>query len=672
MSGEERLSWPGWEVGKRLGQGSFGAVYEISRTIFDKEEKAALKVISIPQTRNDIEEMYNDGYDALSVTTRFRSYMENIVKEYQLMAEMRGHANIVHCDDVQFVQHDDGIGWDIYIKMELLTPLMQTLGSEIPEEQVIAIAKDMCKALVRCQSKNIIHRDIKPQNIFVSPEGDYKLGDFGVAKTAEHVTSGTKVGTYRYMAPEVYKGNPYGFSADLYSLGMVMHWMLNERRAPFLPLPPEVPTPEMEEAARNRRFTGEKIPAPIHGSDGLKKIVMKACEYNPAQRYKSAESMLKDLEALEKGVLPAVLNEEEVEEQDGNETIGAIVSHPQKNEEEKKIHLNEICDSKESDKPADEEAKPKEPVGTQTPEEKGKDEKDSLKKTIIGAILGALLIALAIVLYFNVHFWSEPTCTDSSVCALCGKVDDNALGHSWTEATCTTPKTCSVCGVAEGDVAAHLWAAATCTTPETCTACGATQGGLAAHSWAAATCTAPETCTACGATQGGLAEHPWAAATCTAPQTCPDCGATNGVPAGHQWIEATCIAPQTCAVRGETVGTFGEHGWLDATYTDPKCCKYCQQTQGTPLVHPLASYNVGDVFTFGRFEQDGRTGNGAEPIEWIVLDKQNGKILVISKRGLEWILEVTVKDGGDLVSKVAALPGVVSVNLMSHDGEVRF
>ena len=44
----------------------------------------------------------------------------------------------------------------------------------------------------------------------------------------------------------------------------------------------------------------------------------------------------------------------------------------------------------------------------------------------------------------------------------------------------------------------------------------------------------------------------------------------------------------------------------------------------------------------------------------------------ISKRGLEWILEVGVKDGGDLVSKVAAVPGVVSVNLMSHDGEVRF
>ena len=328
------VSWPGWETIKLIGRGSFGAVYEIQRDVFGDIEKAALKVISIPQNPGDIDEMYSDGYDSASITSTFHGHLKSIVAEYSLMRKMNGSSNIVNCDDVRYVQHDDGIGWDIFIKMELLTPLTKALPAVIAEETVIKLAKDICTALELCKKHEIIHRDIKPQNIFVSPNGDYKLGDFGIAKTVEKTIGGTKIGTYKYMAPEVYNNQPYGSGADIYSLGLVLYWMLNERRMPFLPLPPEPLRAGADEEARYRRFSGEPIPAPIHGSPALQSIVLKACAYDPKARYHSAAQMLEDLNSLDGGAVipPAWIPPVQVPPapvfQESDQTVGAFWQAP--------------------------------------------------------------------------------------------------------------------------------------------------------------------------------------------------------------------------------------------------------------------------------------------------------------------------------------------------------
>lgn len=290
--------WPGWETVRLIGRGSFGSVYEIERDIFGVKEKAALKIISIPQNDSEITELRSDGYDGKSITERFQEHLKDIVREYSLVTTLKGHPNIVRCDDIHYVQHDDGIGWDIYIRMELLTPLMDVLPSVTDVGQAVRIGEDLCKALAECQKNNLIHRDIKPQNIFLSPNGDYKLGDFGIAKSVDRTTSGTKTGTYKYMAPEVYNNQPYGSAADIYSLGLTMYWLLNERRTPFLPLPPTKPRISEEDAARARRFRGEPLPAPAHGSEELKRIVLKACAYAPKDRYQTADEMLRDLNIL--------------------------------------------------------------------------------------------------------------------------------------------------------------------------------------------------------------------------------------------------------------------------------------------------------------------------------------------------------------------------------------
>lgn len=289
-----------WTLTKKLGKGSYGSVYQIERSIPGKKdkEKAALKVMSIPHNPEDIEDLETQGYDKDTIATYFRKQLDGIIREYAIMLDLKGHTNIIYCDDVKWTPHEDGIGWNIYIKMELLRPLRDVLGAQYHEETVIRLGVDICKALSRCKENGIIHRDVKPQNILVSESGDYKLGDFGVAKVSEKTTAGTITGTYEYMAPEVFRGMKYNATADIYSLGIVMYWLMNNKRTPFMPQPPQIPSTSQIEVARTKRFSGEHIPAPVHGSAALKEIVLKACAYDPSDRYQSADDMLAALRAL--------------------------------------------------------------------------------------------------------------------------------------------------------------------------------------------------------------------------------------------------------------------------------------------------------------------------------------------------------------------------------------
>lgn len=84
---DKKAVWPGWETVRLIGRGSFGAVYEIQRRIFDDVEKAAQKVITIPQNASDLDEMYSDGYDAESITATFQAHLKSIVSEYSLMCK---------------------------------------------------------------------------------------------------------------------------------------------------------------------------------------------------------------------------------------------------------------------------------------------------------------------------------------------------------------------------------------------------------------------------------------------------------------------------------------------------------------------------------------------------------------------------------------------------------
>lgn len=303
---EERypsLPWQGWKIVKRLGRGGYGAVYQAERISAAGKEVAAVKVLSFPRNEEDIEADFTDGYDLVSIKKKYKDILVKYANEYRIMLAFKGQTNIVSCEDFEVKAHEDGIGWDVYIRMELLTPLtarIKQYGESIPEEEVIKVGKDICSALMLCESKHIVHRDIKPENILISNFGDYKLGDFGIAKSMDHATQATTIGSERYMAPEVIKQEDYGKEVDIYSLGLVLYWILNNRKRPFIDAD-YLPSQDEINEAQAKRVKGEKLPPPKYGSEALKKIVLKAAASAPQDRYSSAWEMYQALDELSGG-----------------------------------------------------------------------------------------------------------------------------------------------------------------------------------------------------------------------------------------------------------------------------------------------------------------------------------------------------------------------------------
>ena len=290
----------GWNITRLLGEGSYGKVFEIERSEFGQTYRAALKVITVPQSSAEVRSVISEGMSVSQAEAYFHGIVEELMHEFSIMFKLKGTANIVSCEDLRVLEHPDGIGWDILIRMELLHPLLPYVYQHpMARRDIIRLGIDICKALELCQRYNIIHRDIKPENIFISDNGDYKLGDFGIARTIERTTSGlSKKGTYSYMAPEVYIGKKYGFSVDTYSLGLVLYRMLNKNRGPFLPQPPEAITYDNREQALARRVSGEPLPRPFYGEGRLGEIVLKACAFDPKDRYSSPQQLRQELEAI--------------------------------------------------------------------------------------------------------------------------------------------------------------------------------------------------------------------------------------------------------------------------------------------------------------------------------------------------------------------------------------
>ena len=290
-----------WHITRLIGEGSFGKVFEMEREDFGVTYKAALKAITIPASQSEVRSVMSEGMDESSVRTYFGGFVKKLVQEFALMSKLKGNSNVVSYENHQVIEHQDGIGWDILIQMELLTPLDEYIRQKkmISRQEIIQLGIDLCKALELCQKHNIIHRDIKPENTFISENGDFKLGDFGVARTVEKTVSGlSKQGSYPYMAPEVYNGKPYGTTVDIYSLGLILYRLLNGNRLPFLPLAPAPITYADRENAWAKRFNGAPLPMPSHAEGRLGEIVLKACAFEPKDRYSSPVQMRQELEAI--------------------------------------------------------------------------------------------------------------------------------------------------------------------------------------------------------------------------------------------------------------------------------------------------------------------------------------------------------------------------------------
>lgn len=292
--------WPEWELIEKIGEGSFGKVYKAKRTERGRSFYSAIKIISIPASKGELDSVRSEMNNEQSTRGYFRNLVEDCIQEIYTMEHFCGNSHVVSFEDFKVVEYLDEIGWDISIRMEYLTSFMDyCTGKELTEKEVIKLGCDLAMALIYCRKLNIIHRDVKPENIFVSRFGDFKLGDFGIAREQAHTMSNmSKKGTYSYMAPEIYKGEKYDSSIDIYSLGIVLYKLMNQNRLPFLSLDKQLITYRDKETALARRMAGEKMPVPVNASAAFSHIILKACAYEPGKRYRKPEDMLRDLEKL--------------------------------------------------------------------------------------------------------------------------------------------------------------------------------------------------------------------------------------------------------------------------------------------------------------------------------------------------------------------------------------
>jgi serine/threonine protein kinase len=159
-----------------------------------------------------------------------------LIREAQAMARLGSHPNIVTVYDIG---DEDGRPFIVsqYVEAGSVADLLKSADKHrLSADQVIRIASQICQALAHCHSQGIIHRDLKPGNVWLTQDGTAKLGDFGLAASADFsriTLEGALVGTVVYMPPELMLGHQAEPRSDLYSLGVMLYEAVTGR-PPFL------------------------------------------------------------------------------------------------------------------------------------------------------------------------------------------------------------------------------------------------------------------------------------------------------------------------------------------------------------------------------------------------------------------------------------------------------
>ncbi len=257
-----------YEIIKKIGVGGMATVYKAKCNILKRY--VAVKVLRDEFTTDE-------------------EFIKRFNTEAQAAASLT-HPNIVSIYDVG---HEDNI---YYIVMELvqgktLKDIINEDGA-LPWKWAFNVSIQVASALEMAHKNNIVHRDIKPHNIIITEDGIAKVTDFGIAKAVSNSTItafGTTIGSVHYFSPEHARGGYTDAKSDLYSLGVVMYEMLTGR-VPFdADTPVSVALKHMQEKPVEPMKLNPTIPYAVN------KIIMKAMEKDPNERYQSATEMLKDL-----------------------------------------------------------------------------------------------------------------------------------------------------------------------------------------------------------------------------------------------------------------------------------------------------------------------------------------------------------------------------------------
>ena len=270
-----------YRINARIGHGGMAEVYEATDII--NKRKVAIKMIREDVMANPINlrRFQNEATIASSLSH------PNIVKVYN-------HGTI---EGRPYIANE-------YINGRTMKDMLD-FRSSIPIAEAVGYMMQLTSALFYAHQHNIIHRDIKPQNIFVMPDGTIKLGDFGIAQ-ADGIDDGlTKpseiVGSVHYLAPEISQGKPASVQSDIYAAGVTFYELLTGH-VPF-----EKDTPvNIAVAHVKEKFPPVKKYLPNCPKE-IEKVIANATKKRLSERYKSADEFYEDLVEISNN--PTVLKE---------------------------------------------------------------------------------------------------------------------------------------------------------------------------------------------------------------------------------------------------------------------------------------------------------------------------------------------------------------------------
>ncbi len=247
--------------------------------VFKAEDKKSGKVVAI--------KVLNDMGDADSHA------IKRFVNESRAIS-MLSHENIVKVFDMSLD------GELKYIVMELadgqtLKEYMAEKGNKLSFEETVNFAEQILLALDHAHEKGVIHRDVKPQNMIVLPDGKLKVTDFGIAKAPGGDTismTDKALGTVYYISPEQASGKPTGTFSDIYSVGVMLYEMATGKLPFDADTPVSVAMKQISEDPEKPCALAPEL------SKGIEQIILKAMSKNPEDRFRSARSMLRAIRII--------------------------------------------------------------------------------------------------------------------------------------------------------------------------------------------------------------------------------------------------------------------------------------------------------------------------------------------------------------------------------------
>jgi eukaryotic-like serine/threonine-protein kinase len=258
-----------YEVGRLLGTGGMAEVYEGRDRLLAR--RVAIKVL--------LGELGQDP-----------SFLARFKREAQAAASL-SHPNVVAVYDTGVQDSTHFIVME-YVEGRTLRDLLR-IGGPPPPERAALIAADVCNALAAAHARGLIHRDVKPANVMLTPDGTVKVMDFGIARATSSDTitqTHAVIGTAQYISPEQVEGREVDARGDLYSVGCLLYEMLTGR-VPFAgESPVAIAYRHVREDPVPPRRINPRIPP------ALEAITLRAMAKHPANRYQTAAELRADLE----------------------------------------------------------------------------------------------------------------------------------------------------------------------------------------------------------------------------------------------------------------------------------------------------------------------------------------------------------------------------------------